>query len=596
MAVRSLLILMVGFGAGLTLRHRAAATRHTLYTAIVLSLLLLPAMRQWGRSVLVNTDGLPRVVRAVTGDIPGAGAVNLAHPFARGSEPSLPVGQIVILAAMGCWLAGCVLLAVRLLAQWVRIDRIVKGSRKVILPGYERCQIRVSEEVRVPVAAWLGKSTVLLPEDYESWPEDRLRSVVLHESAHTKRLDCLTQLLACLACVVYWPNPLVWVLQRRMVTLAEEAADDLVLQAGIPPSRYAEDLLQIARTVRQKGPALMFPMAANSDVGRRIEMILNTEKRRGSVHLAALAVAGLATAAITVPAANLLFQQRQADRTSPYAEIRDGKTVPGTEANGFVAVLGDGRTVELLQILWHKPDGGLQAWGPDGSAIPERNRVPAQYHGSQKGMMEFIYRLKLASAKASVCMGSGPQDVGEPPTQTFAGNWALPPEASGKALVVSLMLIPDPGASVKSSYSFTVADGQANVTANYDVVTGVISNDRSYATNITVDRGATAPLFVSDRAGDGIRNAKGEYIRNPVPAFEVDYNYPREPISLEPEVVGIATGGRLIHSIFGGGENDRDRQYFPKDKNIKRIEIRTRRLGAVEFLGVHVRPNEAPTP
>jgi hypothetical protein len=57
------------------------------------------------------------------------------------------------------------------------------------------------------------------------------------------------QLVAQLACTLYWWNPLAWLAARRLRVEREHACDDLVLGAGILPSSYAADLLAVARSV-----------------------------------------------------------------------------------------------------------------------------------------------------------------------------------------------------------------------------------------------------------------------------------------------------------------------------------------------------------
>ncbi len=70
---------------------------------------------------------------------------------------------------------------------------------------------------------------LLLPDAAENWPLERRRVVLLHELAHIKRLDWLTQTLAYIAGSLHWFNPLVWLAARRMRVEREQACDDLVL-------------------------------------------------------------------------------------------------------------------------------------------------------------------------------------------------------------------------------------------------------------------------------------------------------------------------------------------------------------------------------
>jgi len=49
-----------------------------------------------------------------------------------------------------------------------------------------------------------------LSHDVAEMPESQLHSVVIHELAHIRRGDFLANLLASVAMLLYWPNPLLY--------------------------------------------------------------------------------------------------------------------------------------------------------------------------------------------------------------------------------------------------------------------------------------------------------------------------------------------------------------------------------------------------
>ncbi len=114
----------------------------------------------------------------------------------------------------------------------------------------------------------------------EQWSADRKRVVLLHELAHIKRWDCLTQFIGRIACAIYWFNPFAWLAERQMCIERERACDDLVLNAGCTPSRYAEHLFAIAGAFRRAPGMAGIAMARSSQLRTRISLIIEPSRSR----------------------------------------------------------------------------------------------------------------------------------------------------------------------------------------------------------------------------------------------------------------------------------------------------------------------------
>src|SRR5204863_8842 len=109
--------------------------------------------------------------------------------------------------------------------------------------GLSRVRFLRTGASTMPMAWGIFRSSVLMPAEADTWPAHRLRVVLLHELAHVKRRDCVTHLVAQIACAAYWFNPLVWMAARRLRTERERAcaeADRVVSRPGRrrqPPQR-----------------------------------------------------------------------------------------------------------------------------------------------------------------------------------------------------------------------------------------------------------------------------------------------------------------------------------------------------------------------
>jgi beta-lactamase regulating signal transducer with metallopeptidase domain len=167
----------------------------------------------------------------------------------------------------------------------------------------------------MPTAFGILEETVVIPANADNWSADRRRAVMLHELAHVERRDCLTQMVASVACVVYWPHPAVWWMAHRLRVERELACDDLVLSVGTSPRDYAGHLLDIAYTLRTTiAPALSVSMANPRQLERRMRALLDASRNRATLHVRSrLAVALLGAALVGAVAAPTVSASDEGD-------------------------------------------------------------------------------------------------------------------------------------------------------------------------------------------------------------------------------------------------------------------------------------------
>ena len=214
-----------------------------------------------------------------------------------GSAPSrAAVGLSWQQLLVGLWAGGVVLLLLRIgvgiAATW-RIGRRAERPRDDDWEGLSAelsRRIGLTRPVRVlssrhtsmPMTWGWARPVVLVPETGAAWSAARKRVVLLHELNHVTRHDCASQLVAHVACAVYWFNPLVWLAARALRIERERACDEAVVRDGTQASSYADHLLDIARGYR---PARWTSLAAvamarRSQLEGRLLSILEAGQRR----------------------------------------------------------------------------------------------------------------------------------------------------------------------------------------------------------------------------------------------------------------------------------------------------------------------------
>ena len=138
-----------------------------------------------------------------------------------------------------------------------------------------RVKLYTTPRLEVALSVGILRPAVLLPAVVRTWSEARLRSILLHELSHAKRLDNLCNLISEIACIVFWVNPLVWRTARYLRIDRERACDDQVLQVGTRASDYAGHLLEVARAVSSRRLWGSLEVSQSSVLKDRFQALLN---------------------------------------------------------------------------------------------------------------------------------------------------------------------------------------------------------------------------------------------------------------------------------------------------------------------------------
>jgi TonB family protein len=314
--IKASAILIAGLCINRLLRNRAAAERHVVWVAAILSAALLPllsvVMPSWQPSVA------QQIIRALPNLSERKSTSGTASDFVfhADSIESSAAGldrliQFVWLAGMGTSLF--------FFAAGIRKQRLAAARNRSMadtplaqmtaqMASQMRCTRRIhlsqSADLTMPMTWGILRPQISLPDGVDTWPEERKRVVIAHELAHVRRWDWLCQMGARLVCAVYWFNPLFWIACNRLYRDAEIACDDAVINLDIDPKEYASHLFEIAKTLRNSTVwATTLAMAHRSALEKRFAALLDSNANRRGAARSTFLMTAAATLFVVLPLA-----------------------------------------------------------------------------------------------------------------------------------------------------------------------------------------------------------------------------------------------------------------------------------------------------
>jgi beta-lactamase regulating signal transducer with metallopeptidase domain/tetratricopeptide (TPR) repeat protein len=596
--LKSLVVLAVAAGLCFLLPRAAAATRHWIWFLAVASLpclLLLACLpRSWHRplwSVSTGFDSGNQVSLTLNLAPAGgaAGSVTPASPARTGaaadsqavSRRSQPIAAWFsatwLVVAFGIWFFGAALGLISVLLCHIRLTRLGRQGCRVETPDWalllrQACDtLRLRRQVRVwqaadnlmPLTWGWWRPVVLLPAEAAHWPAPRRRVVLLHELAHVKRWDCLTQTVARVVRALYWVNPLVWLATRRMCVEREQACDDLVLSGGCKASDYATQLVEIAQTYRHIPQVAAIAMARSSQIKGRIAAIVDASRARRARPLTAMALLVLMGAfVLSVGGSNSDTPRGQMEASSlrqeQIAHLQSFAEAKEQQSRELAAKAGEQITPEFQRFFDAATSGDWQTVTNRYDYFKLHHPQYASIHGTNG--MEVNLRAAYWSPVLELCLAYDHVANCEPKYTAIFADGIINSIPAGSIYFGGT----DPGRGVPTAFCRSHADGDPFFTLTQNALadgTYLEYLRAMYGGKIYLPTGEDSQRCFQEYMADAQRRLAenklrpGENVKN----MEVD-GHPRVEVSGQVAVMSI--NGLLTKVIF---DHNPDREFYVEE-------------------------------
>jgi uncharacterized protein (TIGR03435 family) len=310
-SVRSLALLIpAALILWLMRRTRSAALQHAVWTAVVCGMLALFAFGQTLPRLplrIIETRAVQTTATATPATPLILDSLRAMPSPAAKPHPSLDWRAALLFA----WASIACFFCMRFSTGMVLARRLFANAQPTHTRG-----VSESARVSVPVTVGWRRPRILLPLEWRTWDNEKLKAVLAHEGAHVRRRDGLISALAGINRSIFWFHPLAWILERKLALLADQACDETSVVLLGDRDSYARLLLEMAQIVDRSQGRLQrhaLTMAAGSHIGKRIEAILDesrtfsqglTRKTKTSLLVSAVVLVVIAGAVQPAPVAH----------------------------------------------------------------------------------------------------------------------------------------------------------------------------------------------------------------------------------------------------------------------------------------------------
>jgi TonB family protein len=295
--IRTTLVFALALVVTRMVRRQPAAFRHVIWICAFSIAALTPVLSRFGPRFQFERPA-PEIAPALS-LAPASEAPPSSPPVTRKQMPFLEI----------VWIGGMLPFGIRAWNAHRNARALLKNATVVNLSDVPpSIRIAESDAVATPMTLGVFHPWLLLPTEHRLWEAERLRAVLLHELAHVRRRDCLVQWLPNIICAVNWFNPVAWFARSEMLCEGERACDDAVIRSGISGNAFAQDLVDIARSIQLKGNSLM-SSALTTKLERRIRRLIDPSADRRALSLGRTAGGAVLALVLLAPVAGVRADQ-----------------------------------------------------------------------------------------------------------------------------------------------------------------------------------------------------------------------------------------------------------------------------------------------
>ncbi len=154
------------------------------------------------------------------------------------------------------WISITITLTSIAIYNYWQLRKLAQSAESFSLPFLKNINVPVlrSHSAHSPFVLGFFRHRIVFPESASEWTPIQIRTVIAHEMSHIRQNDHWVNLLQMLAGALFFFNPLIIMLNRRLNDLREKICDDAAIQSlDQTPEEYVRCLLDLASLLTAGG-------------------------------------------------------------------------------------------------------------------------------------------------------------------------------------------------------------------------------------------------------------------------------------------------------------------------------------------------------